>query len=344
MNRKVVIIGWDCAAPLLVFNRFREDLKNTSRITAKGCYGKLRSVIPPITIPAWRCMVTGKTPGELGLWGFRHRIDNSYSDFSIPTSNFLKSDAIWDILGRHGKKSICSSVPPSYPPYEVNGHLIGCFMTPDTSKAYTYPAGLRNEINSLVGDYQVDTVFRVEDKNGIKKSAFEMTDKHFTVFEHLLRNKEWDFAMHVEIGLDRIQHAFWRYLDETHHLHEAFSEYKDVILDYYRLLDERLGRIMELIDEETLLLVVSDHGAKAMKGAFCVNQWLINEGYLKLNSKPEPGQRIQNADVDWKRSKAWGWGGYYSRIFFNVKGRERQGRISSRKLPKEIERLKKKIV
>ena len=90
--------------------------------------------------------------------------------------------------------------------------------------------------------------------------------------------------MHVEIGLDRIQHAFWRYFDENHHLYEPQSEYGNVIKDYYSLLDNRLGRIMDIIDSDTLLLVASDHGAKAMKGAFCVNQWLSDIGYLKLKA------------------------------------------------------------
>ena len=65
---------------------------------------------------------------------------------------------------------------------------------------------------------------------------------------------------------------------------------------------------------------------------------------MRFNEKPKPGQRIQSADVNWKKTKAWGWGGYYSRIFFNVKGRENSGRINPRDLDKEISKLKKKIM
>lgn len=80
-----------------------------------------------------------------------------------------------------------------------------------------------------------------------------------------------------------------------------------------------------------------------MKGAFCVNQWLEKEGYLVFKKKPEKGQGIRNAEVNWKKTKAWGWGGYYSRIFFNVKGREKEGIIKPKNLPHEIEKLKEKI-
>jgi predicted AlkP superfamily phosphohydrolase/phosphomutase len=62
-----------------------------------------------------------------------------------------------------------------------------------------------------------------------------------------------------------------------------------------------------------------------MKGAFAINQWLIDEGYLVLKNKPKSAVKIGKADVDWLKTKAWGWGGYYSRIYINVKGREREG-------------------
>ncbi|MFW6134260.1 MAG: alkaline phosphatase family protein [Elusimicrobiota bacterium] len=342
-GKKVLILGWDCATPQLVFDRYLEELPNVKKVINQGAWGKLKSVVPPITIPAWRCMVTGKDPGELGLWGFRHRQGNSYSDFSIATSQYLKPDAIWDELGKKGMESICSAIPPSYPPYKINGNLISGFMTPDTTRGYTYPESLKQEIENIVGEYPVDTAFRKDNKGEIRDSAYAMTEKHFRVLEYLLKNKQWNFAMHVEIGLDRIHHAFWRYFDETHHLYEQDSKYKDVVRDYYKILDRWLGRIMEIIDDDTLLIVASDHGAKGMKGAFCVNKWLSDIGYLKFKKKPKKGQRIQEANINWKKTKAWGWGGYYSRIFFNVKSREDKGKIKKKKLSKEIDKLKEKI-
>ena len=70
MRKRVLIIGWDCAAPELVFEAFKEDMPNTRRLMAKGIYGELESTIPPITVPAWMCMMTSRDPGELGVYGF----------------------------------------------------------------------------------------------------------------------------------------------------------------------------------------------------------------------------------------------------------------------------------
>ena len=83
------------------------------------------------------------------------------------------------------------------------------------------------------------------------------------------------------------------------------------------------------------MLIVSDHGVKRMKGGFCVNEWLIKEGYLVLKETKETQDcttnndiiSIEKADVDWSKTKAWGWGGYYARIFLNIYGREDNGII-----------------
>ncbi len=91
-----------------------------------------------------------------------------------------------------------------------------------------------------------------------------------------------------------------------------------------------------MLDDDTLLLILSDHGAKAMRGCFCLNEWLIRHGYLVLKERPTRVMRLAEADVDWSRTTAWGWGGYYARLFLNVKGRESQGRIA----PHEIDRVR----
>jgi predicted AlkP superfamily phosphohydrolase/phosphomutase len=73
------------------------------------------------------------------------------------------------------------------------------------------------------------------------------------------------------------------------------------------------------------VLVVSDHGAMAMEGAICVNEWLVQEGYLVLREQPSAITPFRELEVDWSRTRAWGEGGYYCRLFLNVEGREPEG-------------------
>ena len=344
---KVLVIGLDAAAPDLVFNKFRDELPNLTQMAENGLYGRLRSCHPPITIPAWIVMVTSINPGKLGLYGFRHRKGFSYTEITLPSSLSVREKRVWDYIGEAGGKVCLIGVPPTYPPQPVNGWLISCMMTPDTKRQYTYPPELRNEVESLVGEYIIDVSFRKEDRESVLKDIYIMTEKRFKVIKHLLKTKSWNFFMFVEIGLDRIQHAFWKYFDKEHHLYEPGNMFENAIMDYYKYLDLEIGEILSLIDEDTTVLVVSDHGAKRMKGAFCINEWLIEEGYLRLKEKPKGVKSLEEAHVDWSRTIAWAWGGYYARIFINVKGREKNGVVDPRdyesvrdEMKREVERIR----
>src|SRR6516162_3814399 len=155
VHPKICVLGLDCAAPDIVFGDTR--LKNLHRLMALGAYGRLESVIPPITVPAWMCMATSQDPGSLGVYGFRNRVDHSYGGLGIVNSRSITELAIWDQLAREGKQSIIIGVPPGYPPRRINGISVGCFLTPDPAQdTYTHPASAKQKIAALVGDYPVD--------------------------------------------------------------------------------------------------------------------------------------------------------------------------------------------
>jgi len=343
MDRKVLVIGLDCATAEIVFDR-REELPVLRELIENGLYGNLRSSDPPITIPAWMVMCTGKDPGKLGLYGFRHRRDYSYKDIWIATSQSIKEKAVWDIIGEQGGKSCLVGVPPSYPPPAVEGNLISCFITPDIEKVYTYPPELKEEIEEKFGTYIFDVVFRTDEKDRLLEQIYEMTAKRFEVLNYLIRQKPWDFFMFVEIGVDRIQHGFWKFMDREHHLYVEGNKYENAIVDYYKDLDKKLGELLSNVDKDTVILVVSDHGAKRMKGAFCINEWLIEQGDLVVKEMPQAPVSLNNVEIDWSKSKAWGWGGYYARLFLNIEGRETQGIINPEDYEKERDALAERLL
>ena len=155
-----------------------------------------------------------------------------------------------------------------------------------------------------------------------------------------MTNKDWDYFKFVIIGLDRFHHAFWKYYDKEHQKYESGNDFEGEMRKYYKYLDQEVGEILDLVDEDTIIMIVSDHGAKAMKGLVCVNMALENLGLLKFKSKPKPGTRLLDANVDWENTYAWGWGGYYARIFLNVEGREPYGIIN----PKNYEKMRDEII
>ncbi|MCD6509151.1 MAG: alkaline phosphatase family protein [Thermoprotei archaeon] len=341
--RKLLVIGLDAAPPRLLYEELVGELPTLGALIEEGARYQLKSCHPPITIPAWAVMTTGKTPGELGLYGFRHRKPGAYNEYWIASSRSIHFPQTWDILGRRGLRSVIVGVPPSYPPRPIRGYMISCFITPSNEVRFTWPPSLKRELK----DYIFDVVFRTNERDKLIQELWRMTKRRFQVLRMLSRRK-WDFFMFVEIGVDRVQHAFWGYMDKEHHKYEPGNKYEEVIKEYYKLIDEELEQLLKEVPKDAIIVLVSDHGAKRMKGAFCVNQWLADEGYLKLKEEPKkPGMELREVEVDWSQTTAWGWGGYYARIFINLKGREPHGYIDKRdyeairdQLIRDLERIR----
>ncbi|HET7236609.1 MAG TPA: alkaline phosphatase family protein, partial [Actinomycetota bacterium] len=327
---RVAVIGLDCGTPQLLFRDFEAETPNIHALMQRGMWGDLESITPPITVPAWACAMTGKTPGQLGIYGFRNRKDTSYEGLSIATADAIKEPAVWDVLGAAGLRSLLLGVPPSFPPpKEFPGWRVGCFLTPPSATSWAFPAELETEIVGELGDDN-DYIFDIPDfrRAGYDVAldqVFKMTERRFQVGRKLAAEKPWDFFMLCEIAPDRLHHVFWQHWDPRHPLYEAGNKYETAFQDYYRFLDVEVGKLLEALPDDAITIVMSDHGARPMMGGLCFNDWLIQEGYLALEAQPSHVIPIKEAAIDWSRTIAWGDGGYYGRLFLNVKGREPRG-------------------
>lgn len=338
MTGKLLVIGLDCV-PLEFPVRFA--MPHLQGLMHGGSYGTLESVIPPITVPAWACMMTGKDPGALGIYGFRNRKDHSYDGLGVVTSQAVHETPVWGSVGESGRQSIVVGVPPSYPPRPLRGHMVSCFLTPSAKSAYTWPNELKSDLETQFGEYLFDvTDFRTEDKSALLQRIYEVSRQKFAMVRYLMRAKPWDFFAFVDMGPDRLHHGFWKYWDPQHIKHVPGNPFEHCFEEYYAFLDDEIGRVLDLVDQDTAVLVVSDHGAKRMDGAICINEWLRGEGYLVLKEEPGGASRLEPAMVDWQKTAAWGEGGYYSRIFINAKGREPEGKIGG----ETYERLREELI
>ncbi len=336
-----MVIGLDCAAPELIFGKWLNDLPHLKALCEEGTHGLLRSCDPPITVPAWSVMMSSKSPGRLGVYGFRNRADHSYDRYSIANSLAIKEDRLWDSLSREGKRSIVIGVPGTYPPKPLNGTMVTDFLTPDTSCEYTYPPEFKADIQREVGEYILDVRdFRSGNKEKILADIYEMTRKRFQLARHLLAKDDWDYFIMVEMGTDRIHHALWDNMDPAHRFYEPGNKFENAIHDYYVEVDREIGELLKFADASTDVLVVSDHGAKRMDGGICVNEWLLANGYLALKEQPAAAVPLSKVKIDWARTKAWGDGGYYARVFLNVAGREPEGTIA----PEDYEKVRDELI
>ncbi len=325
---RVVVIGWDSAPAELLSEEWLARMPNLARIVESGTSGPLRSTDPPITVPAWTSMFSSRNPGELGFYGFRNRYPGTYDDAWIATSAAVTVPRVWELLSDAGRRCCVLHVPQTYPVKQLDGCMVACFLTPGTDVTYTYPDGISRELDRITGGYEIDCdEFRTDDKQRLLDDIHRITDKHFAAAKYLLRQEPWDLFAMVYMGPDRIQHGFWKYHDAEHRGYVRGNPFETAIVDYYTKLDDQLGELVELVGDDAAIIIVSDHGAKAMRGTLNINEWLIREGYLTLRERPTAPTRFDADLVDWSATTAWAWGGYYCRLFLNVEGREPQGAI-----------------
>ena len=331
--RRLLILGLDSVPPDLLFDRMRPVMPNMSRLLDRSVLAPLRTTDPPITVPAWAVMFTGMDPGALGLYGLVHRRPGSYFDTYLPTSNLLPFPTLWSLLSERGRRVAVIGMPPGYPPPGVNGLAISGFHTPPGRTDYTHPVGLAAELQARYGPYRFDVTARTEARDRLRGELVSMTRQRFAIAHDLFRREPWDlFALH-EIGTDRLHHAYWADFHPQDPRYRPGNPFEKVAEEYYAVLDEGIGRLVDQAGEDTAIAVASDHGSMSYAGCFCINVWLQEQGLLTLPNPVPAGTLLEKAGVDWSRTSVWGAGGYYARIFFNVRGREPHGIVEPADLP-----------
>lgn len=322
--KRAMIIGLDCVPPSLVFDRWASELPVLSRLRKSGAYGALRSTSPPITVPAWACMASGRDPGELGIYGFRNMSRDRSYDLRVASSRDVKVKRLWDLVSEAGGRAASLFVPLTYPASPLRGTMFSGFLTPPGARDWAFPPQRAPEFEARFGAYLADVAdFRMGEEAlpRIFDELDAMREQHFSVAKAVWEEESPNLMMMVELGPDRLHHAAW------HHI-EAESTFGDKALAYYQALDTSVGELVDLADEDTLVVIASDHGAKTMQGGVAMNEVLRDLGYLSLVEAP--GVAPLRDRVRWGETKAWCEGGYYSRLFLNVRGREAQGVVDSR--------------
>jgi len=344
---KVVVVGLDGFNPELV-QKWKEELPNISRIMGEGIYGTLESTVPPITPQAWTCAQSSKNPGQFGFWDFAFRRDFSYGEPLLVNSREVKVDTLYKILPKFGKKVAIINVPVSYPPPEIpNGYAVSCFMTPSLEKTFTHPADLRNEVEKVDGPYIIDASmegvnYRQLDKDVVLARIYEMDRQKFKLMEYFIREKRCDYVFGVIMGTDRMPHLFYRYFDEKHVRYEFHPRFSKALKEHYQFCDQQIGELRQALDEDTVLLVHSDHSVQRLDGRINLNEWLLQEGYLKLISRPSKPTPLKDCQVDWSRTVAWATG-YTGQIYLNMKGRESQGKVDPSEYHSVVLELSEKL-
>ena len=169
-----------------MLERWRAELPTLGGLMERGLYGRLTSVVPPITVPAWSCMMASRTPGDLGIYGFRNRADHSYDALFVANGDAREGAAplgLRDPERQALDRARRAGDVPAPAAQRRDGQLLPDAL--DESR-YTYPPLLAREVEQVVGEYLFDcTNFRTDDKDDLLAQVYEMTDRRFKLADHL---------------------------------------------------------------------------------------------------------------------------------------------------------------
>jgi predicted AlkP superfamily phosphohydrolase/phosphomutase len=288
MSLRVFVLGLDGATfDLLRPWATQGYLPILHRLMQGGAWGELRSTIPPMTAPAWTSFATGKNPGKHGLYDWISRDSDTYNSSPL-TAQHVAEPTLWSLLSNSQRRVCVLNVPMTYPPQPVNGVMVSGMPAPSTDVTITHPTSLLDEIQREVGEYLLypdpGQAYSDQGLDAFLERLYRTTETRLHTLDYLRAREAWDFLMVVFNGTDTVQHALWKYTSPAHPLYDPAKakRYGDAILRYYQFVDKALGRIVNSLDKDTVLLIMSDHGFGPFHKFIHVNNWLHQQGWLCL--------------------------------------------------------------
>jgi predicted AlkP superfamily phosphohydrolase/phosphomutase len=246
-------------------------LPTVARILDEGVAGDLRSTLPPVTFPAWKCYSTGKTPGKLGVYEW-FAYDRASHEISANDASDFRSREYWDVLADRGRRAGVVNMPTTHPAgaqaNEGDGAVLTVAGSPVSErKAFTSPESLKGELLDEIPDYRVkpDLVLDEASPDELVAEARELFDQRFAAATWLADEKDCELVHTTLFATDTLQHRLW---DRPEKLRAA-----------YERVDELLAELLAREDADAVVLM-SDHGFAEIDEIFLVNQWLLERGDL----------------------------------------------------------------
>jgi len=291
-HQKVLVIGLDGATFRLIDPWIAAgELPNLARIQLAGSRGRLRSTVRPESSVAWTSFATGMNPGKHGVFGFAS-VQQDYKA-RINTGCSVRVPRFWQHVGRFGRQVGLFNIPMTYPPQQVNGFMISGMLTPSTQSQFTYPPELRDELLGVLDDYIVSVDGIGKCKSDFIQSLRRCTELRCQAMLHLMRSRPWDLFVVVFIALDRIQHFLWSDMDSEHprHSSEDGARFGQAILEQYRQLDTIVGELWRRAGDDTMIVLLSDHGFNGFHKTLHLNAWLRQMGLMHYTATPPADHR-----------------------------------------------------
>jgi predicted AlkP superfamily phosphohydrolase/phosphomutase len=309
--RKAIVIGIDGAEPSIFFDLLDEGrLPFFARLaTARGT---TRCVQPIISPAAWGTVMTGCRPGRHRLFGFQHEVAPGV--VRVSSGRERGAGSLWRYLGERERRSVVLNVPMTYPPETTPGVIVSGVDTPSMQSEFVHPPSLKAGFLGAVPDYAIDLrnfggPSRAENRRQLARDASRASAARAHAFRWLLDTREWDLALVVFTEIDRLQHVLWVDHDARHPLHGAGGDeslgraLEDAYVDLDRLAE---SIVSPWLDDDPLVVVMSDHGAGTQTRKFAVASVLRAAGLLRLAAGAGYRRRLVESAVAFlRRQPLW---------------------------------------
>jgi predicted AlkP superfamily phosphohydrolase/phosphomutase len=320
---RAILIGLD-GVPHQLITRFSSDgtMPNLGRILKDGVLRRMESSIPDISCVAWSTIITGKNPGEHGIYGFTNLLPGTYN-FTFPNFNDLKSRPFWEEMPE--RRHVIINIPATYPARPLNGVLISGFVAIDLAKA-TYPKELVPTLRKMNYRIDVDATKGHSDMNAFLRDLVEETESKIQAYRMLREKERWDTFFLVFTGTDRLGHFLFEAFENERH------KYAGEFRAHFKRIDEALGEIYGRIGKDDLFVMLSDHGFGRIEREVNVNWFLKEKGFLNIvNAAPDSFNGVGEGSKAFALDPA--------RIYIHMAGRYPRGRAGAADRARIIEDL-----
>lgn len=336
---KLLVLGIDGASATVLDDLIARDrLPNFKALRARAASGVLQSTFPPHTAPGWASMFTGVEPGEHGVYQFWSTQAGDYSARGMNVADYGR-EPVWRTLERHGYRVGVYNVPMTHPPAPLrDGYMVSWPLS--KTLRYTEPPELMSELAAAGLHYHSDIVTMYRGQDDYVERASRFIDDRARTCLHLQQHRPVDALFVVFTEIDRVSHYYWG--EDAHPGPDVERIYADV--------DRALGTLLELVDDDTLFVVASDHGFGRCDADFNVHELLEQHGLLATEFAPiGAGGQLANDDATqrawfdspfhYRRTVAWAQTRFYMPtpgcfgLNANLKGRDAHGTLDADTLP-----------
>ncbi len=334
--QRTLLIGLDGATfkvldPLIS----QGQLPHLAALMARGVRAELLSTPHPLTPPAWTTLITGRLPGNHGIFDFlRSEIRPGGAFFTLNDFRDIRCETIWSIVSRAGGQITSLNFPLMAPPPKINGSIIPGLLSWRHLRRNVHPPELYDELKALPGFSANEISWDFEhEKKAMQIIADDeleswvrfhvVREKHwFDITRHLMKKHPADLTAVMFDGVDKLQHSCWRFLDEAYLSDPPTpleKTMRELCLTYFRELDGFIGDLVAEAGDDARVFLASDHGFGPTETVLRINKWLESLGHLTWQSADDEKPKASHfVALDWEHTVAYAPSGATNGIHIRV--------------------------